>query len=359
MDRVLEIGGYAAGFCGRLFAQSGYDVVRVETGADDPAWVRSEAMSLFLHPGKRRIRTDDPELIAELAANADIVVAQAKDADGVDALGLDDWTTEVKCAITPFGRTGPKRNWQATPNVLLAMGGYTNLMGDPDRAPLSLPGHYVEFQSGALAFTAANACRVAGERNAIDIGMLEVVMTLSQFTTVMWHCNRVIRSRHGSDFHSVVPSNLFRCADGWIYMNIVPTFWDPFTVFLERPELAIDKRFETNENRMRNRDALHDLIADILAPLSRAEIERRIDECRIPVGVVQTFDEVLADPHLAVRDMWQTLATGDGEIASVAATVVADSWGAAGHPRARRAGRRRGALREWLTVRCGGSAFST
>ncbi|MDE0422855.1 MAG: CoA transferase [Gammaproteobacteria bacterium] len=312
MDRILEIGGVAAGFCGRLFAQSGYDVVRVETGTDDPAWVPSRAMSLFLHPGKRRVRTDDPELIAELAANADVVVAQAKDADGIDALGFDDWAAPVKCAVTPFGRTGPKRNWQATPNVLLAMGGYTNLMGDPGRAPLSLPGHYVEFQSGALAFTAANACRMAGEPNVVDIGMLEVVMSLSQFTTVMWHCSRVIRSRHGSDFHSVVPSNLFRCADGWIYMNIVPSFWDPFTVFLERPELAIDERFVTNEKRMRNRDALHDLIADILAPLPRAEIEQRIDECRIPVGVVQTFDEVLADPHLAVRDMWQTIAAPDG-----------------------------------------------
>lgn len=329
MDRVLEIGGFAAGFCGRLFAQSGYDVVRIETGTDEPAWVRSEAMSLFLHPGKRRVRTDDPELIAELAAHADIVVAQAKDAQGIDALGFDEWTSPVKCAVTPFGRTGPKRNWQAVPNVLLAMGGYTNLMGDPDRAPLSLPGHYVEFQSGGLAFTATNACRLAGKRNVIDIGMLEVVMSLSQFTTVMWHCSRVIRSRHGSDFYSVVPSNLFRCADGWIYMNIVPAFWDPFTVFLERPELAIDERFATNERRMRNRDSLHDLIADILAPMTRAQIERRADECRIPLGLVQTFDDILADPHLAVRDMWQTVGIAEsGPILS-----PRPSWRIHGKPR--------------------------
>ncbi|MCE2423928.1 MAG: CoA transferase [Pseudomonadales bacterium] len=312
MDRVVEIGGFAAGFCGRLFAQSGYEVVRIETGADDPAWVGADAMALFLHPGKRRVRTDDPGLIAELAARADIVVAQARDADGIDALGFDHWSTPVKAAITPFGRTGPKRNWQASANVLLAMGGYTNLMGDPDRAPLSLPGHYVEFQSGGLAFAAANACRLANEGNAVDIGMLEVVMALSQFTTVMWHCSRVIRSRHGNDFYSVVPSNLFRCADGWVYMNVVPTFWDPFTVFLERPELAIDERFTTNALRMHNRDALHDLIAEILAPLPKVEIARRADECRIPLGAVQTFDEVLGDPHLAVRDVWQAVTAADG-----------------------------------------------
>ena len=312
MDRVVEIGGFAAGFCGRLFAQSGYDVVRIETGNDEPGWVGAEALELFLHPGKRRILTQDTGLIAEITGRADIVVAEARDADGIDALGFNDWTTPVKTAITPFGRTGPKRNWQATPNVILAMGGYTNLMGDPDRPPLSLPGHYVEFQSGGFAFAAANACRLAGEANAIDIGMLEVVMALSQFTTVMWHCGGVIRSRHGSDFWSVVPTNLFRCADGWIYINIVPTFWDPFTVFLDRPDLAIDERFVSNEKRMRNRDALHAIVARTLAPIPKAEIEKRADECRIPLGVVQTFDDVLADPHLAVRDMWQTVAAADG-----------------------------------------------
>ena len=307
MDRVLELGGYAAAFCGRLFAQSGYEVVRVEPPVPPPAWVSQTAMDLYLHPGKRRVRTDDRGLIAELAARADVVVVEAEGADAVDELGFDTWQTPVKTAITPFGRTGPKRNWRATPHVLLAMGGYTNLMGDPNRAPLSLPGHYVEFQSGGFAFTAANACRIAGEPNTIDIGMLEVVMALSQFTTVMWHCGGVVRSRHGNDFWSVVPTNLFRCADGWVYVNIVPSFWDAFTVFLERPELLVDERFKTNETRMQNRDALHALISAAVITLAKAEIQRRAGECRIPIGVVQSFDDVLADAHLADRDVWQTV----------------------------------------------------
>ena len=257
MDRVLEIGGHAAGYCGRLFAQAGHEVVRAESAS--PAWVSETAMNLYLHAGKRRVRTEDQALVAELAAQADVVVAEAESADAIDALGLDDFKAPVKVAITPFGRTGPKRNWRATPHVLLAMGGYTNLMGDPGRAPLSLPGHYVEFQSGGFAFATANACRLGAQRNSIDIGMLEVVMALSQFTTVMWHCAGVVRSRHGNDFWSVVPTNLFRCQDGWVYVNIVPTFWDPFTVFLGRPELLVDERFLTNEKRMMHRDALHAL----------------------------------------------------------------------------------------------------
>ena len=316
MDRVLEIGGYAAGFCGRLFVQRGYDVVRVESPVAPPAWVSRRALDLYLHAGKRRVRTVEPGLIAELAAQADVVVAEAESADAMVAFGIDDWPVPVKVAITPFGRTGPKRNWQATPNVLLAMGGYTNLMGDPGRAPLSLPGHYVEFQSGAFAFVAANASRLAAEPASIDIGMLEVVMALSQFTTVMWHCGGVVRSRHGSDFWSVVPTNLFRCADGWVYINIVPTFWDAFGVFLEMPELLVDERFVGNEKRMLNRDALHDLIAQALASRDKAEIQRRAEECRIPLGVVQSFADVLADRHLGERDVWQHIEGADVSVRS-------------------------------------------
>ena len=331
MDRVLEVGGYAAGYCGRLFAQSGYDVVRLES-PPAPAWVSREAQDLYLHAGKRRIAVnaaEDAALVAEMAAKADVVVVEADGADAVASLGFDAWQAPVKVAITPFGRSGPKRNWRATPHVLLAMGGYTNLMGDPGRAPLSLPGHYVEFQSGGFAFAAANACRLANERNSIDVGMLEVVMALSQFTTVMWHCGRAVRSRHGSDFWSVVPTNLFKCADGWVYINIVPTFWDPFTVFLDMPELLVDERFASNERRMQNRDALHALIAAALAERKKAEIGRRAEECRIPLGVVQSFDDVLDDPHLAEREVWQTVEAAErGGVRS-----PRPSWRIHGEPR--------------------------
>lgn len=312
MDRVLEIGGAAAGFCGRLFVQAGTEVVRVEPEESSPSWVSTTALDLYLHPGKRRIQTRRRELIGELAGRADVVIAEAPTADGIDALGFDDWAAPVKVALTPFGRTGPKRNWQAAPNLLLAMGGHSNLMGDQGREPLTLPGHYVEFQTGGLAYTAANACRLAGRSDRIDIGMLEVVMALSQFTTVLWNCTGEVRSRHGSDFWSIVPSDLFRCADGWAYINIVATFWDPFTLFIDCPELLLDERFKTNRRRMTNRDALHEIIAKVLAPRTREEILARASECRIPCGVVLSLDDVLDDAHLASRDVWQRVEGSNG-----------------------------------------------
>ncbi len=312
MDRVLEVGGAAAGYCGRLLVQAGCEVVRIESARREPQWASATAMDAFLHAGKRRVRTDDAALVGELASAADVVVLQARDADAVEAAGFDHWAAPVRVALTPFGRTGPKRNWQATQNTLLAMGGYTRLSGDPQRTPLTLPGHYVDFQAGALACTALNAAQLGGRPASIDIGMLETVMALSQFTTVMWHCAGEVRTRHGSDLWSVCPVNQFRCADAWVVINIVPAFWDAFTVFLERPDLLLDPRFTSNDDRRAHRAALFEIIEAQVAQWTRDEVDARALEARIPVGLVKTLDEVLADPHLAARDFWQPIALGDG-----------------------------------------------
>lgn len=305
MDRVLEIGGIAAGYCGRLLARAGHDVVRVDAGEEPGAWASDEAMDRFLHGGKRRVSTADRALLAELASAADVVIAHMSSASDIEALGLDAWRTPVKIAITPFGRSGPGRDWPATPHVLLAMAGHTALMGDPDRAPLSLPGHYAEFQTGQYACTIANACRLAGVRDTVDLSMLETLLSLSQFTTAQWHCLGLERSRHGNDYWWVVPMNMFRVRDGWVYVNIVPDFWDAFTVFLGHPELALDPRFASNDARRENRDVLHATIQNAMALMDRAGAEQRAAECRIPVGAVRTFSEILADPHLQARGFWE------------------------------------------------------
>ena len=310
MMRVLEIGQYAAGYAGRLFVQAGADVVRLDTSQAAPAWASDTAMNTYLHTGKRRVNLI--EQLPALARGADIVICEAASAADVEALEFGALECDIKVAITPFGLTGPKRNWQATPNVLLAMGGYTYIMGDAGREPLSLPGHYLEFQSGALGFTTAMSCVYAQQANTADIGMYEVLMSLSQFSSVRWFCAGDIRTRHGSDFYFVTPSELFACADGWIYVNIVPAFWDAFTLFIDRPELLIDERFLDNDMRMQHRDVLHEIIAEAVRDIPVAEVERRAEEMRVPVGVVQDFAQVLEHPHLAARDYWQDVRLSNG-----------------------------------------------
>jgi formyl-CoA transferase len=299
--RVLEVGGLAAGFCGRLFHHAGADVVRVD-GSNADAWVSAEALDIFLHRGKRRIASADADLIRELAAKADVLIMDGSP----DELAEFGWhkldMPNVRVAVTPFGLTGPLRDWQATSSTLLAMGGYTFIMGDPDRAPLTLPGHYVQYQAGQHAYIAANALLLEGQRNqTADVSAWETLLSLSQFTTVLWTSTGEIRQRHGSDFGLLYPINQFRCADGWFHINVVPGFWGPFTTMLGRPELESDPRFALPQQRRDNKEALNTIIIEQLAHHTRAEIMQLGERARVPTGILQEMNEVLTDEHLIAR----------------------------------------------------------
>ena len=310
--RVLELGGYAAGYAGRLFVSAGADVVRVD-GPNPPAWVPDAAMDLYLHSGKRRMDVLSPETLIQLSAAADLVVVEAENAAALHETGIDSCAERPTVSITSFGRTGPRRNWRATPGTLLAMGGHTVISGDADRAPLTIPGHYLEFQAGTLAFVAGCASLHEGAGRGADISMLEVAMSLTQFSFSRFQCLGEERARHGDEHHYLTPMNTYACADGAVYVNVVPAFWEVFTIFIDRPELSMDARFSTNAGRCQHRDELNQITTEALAGLTRSEVMRRAEEARIPVGMVLTFEEVLRDPQLEQRGVWEVLEDDQGQ----------------------------------------------
>jgi len=90
-------------------------------------------------------------------------------------------------------------------------------------------------------------------------------------------------------------------------MSIVPQFWDPFIVFLDRPELAVDARFTNNDLRIENKEALHLIVAEVMSAMTVAEVDQRAETCRVPIGVVRSMEEVLDEPHLEIRDFWEMI----------------------------------------------------
>lgn len=328
--RVLEFGeNVAAGYAGRLFALGGAEVIRVDNGRGSAFTVEDTAahriaLDAYLHAGKRRIGLDwqapaGRALLDELAGQVDIVVSDAVPAE-LDAitwerLGAGSPTPPaMRTSITPFGLTGPYRDWQATGSVLLAMGGYTYLMGDPDRPPLTMPGHYVEYQSGQYAYLSALAVYMAMARRspshreprALDISMYETVLSLSQFTVVLWTFRGTTRRRHGNRWENAHPISLYRCRDGWVVFNIVHHFWETFAAMLGEPGLADDPRFSTNAARMKHQDELDAIINARVNHLTMREVlDLGQRDFRVPTGAMLSLEEVLADPHLQERAYWQ------------------------------------------------------
>src|SRR4051812_8532813 len=158
--RVLEVATDIAGpYAGKLFADAGADVVKVEPtdgdplrrstacGADPPG---DGALFQYLNSTKRSVQCDEAELL-RLAAGADVVVVDR----GVDAPLLNDIRAAAPGAavvsVTPFGRSGPWSDAPATEFTLQAACGSTFGRGLPEGRPLAAGGRMGEWIGGAFA----------------------------------------------------------------------------------------------------------------------------------------------------------------------------------------------------------------
>ncbi len=320
--RVLELSDReeAAAFAAKLFRRWGAEVIKVESPLRAPP---SPAADVAVNGGKRRVRLDlasagDRAAIEGLAAAADIVLTDhpvaVLDAHGV--LGYGAGSNAIRVSITPFGLDGPYRDWPATPSTLLALGGYTWLMGDPGRAPLTMPGNYVAYQAGTYAYLAALAVLLGGSpARTVEVSMLECLASLHQFTDTMWRFEGITRSRHGNRWENLCPTTLLPCADGWYGVNILQNFWFPFAHWIGHPEAAAEGHWATNAGRMADQDAVEAATVKALWEVPRREIFQAGQEIwRVPVGFAASLQEVLADPHLGEREYWRETSSAGGTL---------------------------------------------
>jgi len=328
--RVLEISDadQAAAWAGKWFARWGAEVIRVTSPSRAPI---TRAAEIALHGGKTRLWIDRAlpaglEAVTRLAADADVIVSDLHprelDAVGFDTLGGE--CTRARVAVTPFGRTGPYRDYQATAATLLAAGGYTHLSGDPGRAPLTMPGPYPFAQAGSLAYSVALASVLGASSCAtIDLSMLETIATLHQFTDLMWQVDGVVRSRHGNRWENLCPTTMLRARDGWVAVNILQQFWSPFALWVGGVELDGDASLALNADRMERRDEVEALCEAFFQKYTARDLFREGQEkWRVPIGYVQTLAGMREDPQMLSRRFWRGIEIEPGVDAPDTAGVV-------------------------------------
>ena len=291
--RVVELAGDIAGpYVGKLFADAGADVVKVEPAAGDQLrrW-RSGALFDFLNTSKRSVVGGiEDEEIFELCCAADVVVEEGRPgAFPLDAVHARN-AQLVVVSITPYGQTGPWAGRPATEFTLQAWCGSTGGRGMPERPPLAAGGRIGEWVAGAYAGVAALAALTAAQRDGVgehvDVAWLDAMcLSMNTYTSVFAELSGwppLPRPTRTVEIPSIELT-----ADGYVSFttNSHQQFHD-FLTLIERPDKADDEDLFNALSRFKRRDEAWEMIRAYTRVRSTAELLERATLLRVPCGPV-------------------------------------------------------------------------
>jgi crotonobetainyl-CoA:carnitine CoA-transferase CaiB-like acyl-CoA transferase len=315
--RVLEVSaGIPAAYCGRLFADAGADVVKIEPPGGDPlrGWSASGAgggaLFGFLHAGKRSVGPGG----ADLLPGADLVITDGSAGPSPDAVRAA-LPAGVVVTVTPFGLSGPYVEADLAVNefVLQAMCGSIGSRGWPGEEPLQAGGRIGEWVAGCYAAVAGAAAvrraRRTGHGDLVDVSTFEsMVMTMGGLPAVMTGVlgTGTTLAARTQELPSIVPT-----ADGVVgFCTITAQQFADFLVLIERPDLLDDADLSSFVGRARRRAEFTTIVEDWARTRTTAEIVELAVAMRIPVSPVGTAGTVAEIDHFRERGVFVKNAAG-------------------------------------------------
>jgi crotonobetainyl-CoA:carnitine CoA-transferase CaiB-like acyl-CoA transferase len=331
-SRVLEIGAFIAGpFAGQLLGDLGADVVKIEPpGTGDIMrryGVRVDGRSLWwpsIARNKRSVAIDLRDergraLAARIAAHCDVVLENFKPGTierfglGYDALAAVN-PSVIVVHVSGFGRTGPRASEPGFGSIGEAMGGIRHTTGDADRPPartgISLGDSLAALFAVIGTLAALQERARSGRGQEVDVAIYEAVLALMESTVADYELADVVRTRRGGVLNDVAPANAYPTADG----RAVVIAGNADSVFarlcdaMQRPALARD--LATHEARAERQEWLDAEIGAWTARFAADELIALLQAHNVPVGPINRAPELLADPHIAAREMIVRLAAG-------------------------------------------------
>jgi formyl-CoA transferase len=328
--RVLELGSVVAGpFAGRLLADFGADVVKVEApDRPDPlrSWGRGavDGHKLWwpVHARGKRLVTLDlraaagQELFLRLVERSDVVIENFRPGTlerwnlGYDRMSAVN-PGVVLARISGYGQTGPYREQAGYASVAEAMGGLRHITGHPGEAPPrmgislgdSLAGMFAV--QGILAALHWRDHGGGGQGQVVDVSLLESCLAMLESTLPEYDRLGLVRGPEGSRLPGVAPSNVFCSRDRrWIVIAAnQDTVFRRLAGAMGRPELADDPRFATHDARGDNQLELEDMVAAWAAERTGDEIVGQLTAAGVVCGPVYTAADIVTDPQVHARDM--------------------------------------------------------
>jgi crotonobetainyl-CoA:carnitine CoA-transferase CaiB-like acyl-CoA transferase len=373
--RILALTQLGAGpYAMQVLGDLGAEIVKIEdptTGGDEARAVPPaiDGDSLYYQSFNRNTRgltldlrtAAGQALFRRLAARADAVYANPR-GDLPARLGLDYASLRdvnprlVCCTLTGFGRTGPRAADPAYDYLIQALTGFMHVTGEPDGPPIRSGVATIDFAGGLASalglMIALLRARETGVGGDVDVSLFDTAISmLTHLATHHLRTGAEPQRLPGGSHPSVVPSQTFPTADGWMMvMCMKEKFWRRLCERIGRPELARDARYAGFAERLANRAAL----VDELSAVFRTRPTREwIDRLRgqVPCAPVQTISEALADPQTIARRLVVTVDhPAFGPLREVGCPIKIDDIQPRYRPGAPLGADTAAILREWLSA---------
>ncbi|MBI2765605.1 MAG: CoA transferase [Chloroflexi bacterium] len=335
--RVIDLAGLPGAYGAMLLAGLGADVIKVEPPAGDDlrhlapfsrdGGARESLWFAAFGQGKRSVVIDcavaaGRDQLRRLLASADAVI-ESHPPGALDAMDLGYAATSLAnpallwAAVTPFGQSGPRRDWKGSNLIAWASSGVLYQTGFPDRPPVTPGGpvqlacHVASLNAAAGLLLALRARRVSGRGQLIDVSMQECCLAINPESGVPLSLDDGIhRRRSGNRRNATRPFGLYPAADGHVSLLIVqPAHWRLLAAWIHETtgdEAILEPAFEDLAFRFQAADIVDAATEALTVKFRKLHLFHEAQRRGIPLTPVNTVADIAADPHLAAAGFFET-----------------------------------------------------
>ena len=325
--RVLDLAGLEGQYAGKLFADLGADVIKIEPPGGDSTRAMApfagdvpdaETSLVFLNynSNKRSAIVDldtetGQETLKRLASTADVLIESNRPGylDGL-GLGYGDLSMMnpaiVFVSVTPFGQAGPYSGFEGSELVAQAMGGVMYIQGDDNKPPCMMPcdqaSQLASMHAAYGALTALRERQATGTGQHVDVSMQDVIAHLL-FTVPTYAMTREIIRRTGAT-STLAPNNYYECRDGRASLSIFfPHHWQVMIDWMDIDALR-DPMWQDYVFRRSNPDIIDQFVAEFVADFTVADFVREGQKRHLAVSPMSTIEGFANDPHIHARNFY-------------------------------------------------------
>lgn len=329
--QVLEYASLVSGpYCGKIMADLGAEVIKIEPPGEgdmarkippfpeDRPHPEKSGLFVYLNTNKRGITLDPGteegrEIFLRLAREADVLIEDRPPGE-MERMGIEYEDLRavnpgiIVMSITPFGLTGPYRDYKARALNLSHASGQAYLLPilspHPDRPPVKPGGNAGDYDPGLVAVVAVLAALywkgVSGLGQHIDMSKQEALISMQRVESVTYANDQVVMTRTSNQAR--MPGGVLPCKDGHVVV-ITPEEhqWDAFMELIGNPPWSREPWCRDREARARHAEQIDKLLIEWTARHTKEEIFRKGQALSCPVSPCRSTKDLLESEQLKAR----------------------------------------------------------